>query len=108
MFTCSAVVIMSDGEKASMESAGCTEDAHTFTPPVSSTPAPSEPASSPAPTAPAGETKIVYHIGSQDVPYLVKVAKDVESVTLGDFKAALNRPLANTKFFFKTIDEDIG
>ena len=68
-----------------------------------------EPAASPAPvTVSAAETKVIYHIGSQDVPYLVKVLKDVENVTLGDFKAALNRPLANTKFFFKTIDEDIG
>ncbi|XP_065198914.1 segment polarity protein dishevelled homolog DVL-3-like isoform X2 [Sycon ciliatum] len=61
---------------------------------------------SPAPTV--SETKIVYHIGTQDMPYLVKVAKTVDKVTLLDFKNSLSRPLANTKFFFKTIDEDIG
>ncbi|XP_014675230.1 PREDICTED: segment polarity protein dishevelled homolog DVL-3-like [Priapulus caudatus] len=53
-----------------------------------------------------GETKIIYHIDDEDTPYLVKIPKPADEVTLGDFKAVLNKP--NYKFFFKSMDDDFG
>lgn len=52
------------------------------------------------------DTKIIYHIDDENTPYLVKISKNADKVTLGDFKAALNRP--NYKFFFKSVDADFG
>ncbi|KAF2349888.1 DIX domain [Trinorchestia longiramus] len=52
------------------------------------------------------ETKIIYHIDDEETPYLVKIPKAPEKVTLGDFKNVLNRP--NYKFFFKSMDDDFG
>ncbi|VDD81026.1 unnamed protein product [Mesocestoides corti] len=52
------------------------------------------------------DTKIIYHIDEENTPYLVKLAVNADKVTLGDFKAALNRP--NYKFFFKSVDADFG
>ncbi len=52
------------------------------------------------------DTKIIYHIDDENTPYLVKVSVPAEKVTLGDFKAALNRP--SYKFFFKSVDADFG
>ncbi|KAF0290810.1 Segment polarity protein dishevelled DVL-3 [Amphibalanus amphitrite] len=52
------------------------------------------------------ETKIIYHIDDEETPYLVKINKPPDAVTLGDFKNVLNRP--NFKFFFKSMDDDFG
>jgi len=54
----------------------------------------------------ADETKIIYHIDDEETPYLVKIPKPSDQVTLGDFKNVLNRP--NYKFFFKSMDDDFG
>ncbi|KAK9401450.1 segment polarity protein dishevelled 3 like [Crotalus adamanteus] len=54
----------------------------------------------------AAETKIIYHLDEQETPYLVKLPLPAERVTLGDFKALLNRP--NYKFYFKSMDDDFG
>ncbi|KAF8565876.1 hypothetical protein P879_08968 [Paragonimus westermani] len=52
------------------------------------------------------DAKIIYHVDDEETPYLVKVPVVSGSVTLGDFKNALNRP--NYKFFFKSLDADFG
>ncbi|MCL4123542.1 UNVERIFIED_CONTAM: hypothetical protein GTU68_064126 [Idotea baltica] len=52
------------------------------------------------------ETKIIYHIDEEETPYLVKIPKAPDKVTLGDFKNVLNRP--SYKFFFKSMDADFG
>ena len=52
------------------------------------------------------ETKIVYYIDDQKTPYLIKLSKSADNVTLFDLKAALNRP--NYRYFFKSIDDDFG
>ncbi|XP_015263210.1 PREDICTED: segment polarity protein dishevelled homolog DVL-3 [Gekko japonicus] len=54
----------------------------------------------------SAETKIIYHLDDQETPYLVKLPVPAERVTLGDFKALLNRP--NYKFYFKSMDDDFG
>ena len=54
----------------------------------------------------AEETKIIYHIDGEDTPYLVKIPLPPESVTLADFKAAVNKP--NFKYYFKQMDADFG
>ncbi|XP_066928150.1 segment polarity protein dishevelled homolog DVL-3-like [Clytia hemisphaerica] len=52
------------------------------------------------------ETKIIYHVDDEETPYLVKIPKPPDQVTLGDFKSVINRP--NFKFFFKSMDDDFG
>ncbi|KAK7070976.1 Segment polarity protein dishevelled DVL-3 [Halocaridina rubra] len=52
------------------------------------------------------ETKIIYHIDDEETPYLVKIPKAPDKVTLLDFKNVLNRP--SYKFFFKSMDDDFG
>ena len=52
------------------------------------------------------ETKIIYHIDDEETPYLVKIQKSPQNVTLLDFKNVLNRP--NYKFYFKSMDDDFG
>lgn len=52
------------------------------------------------------ETKIIYHVDDEETPYLVKIPKPPDQVTLGDFKNVINRP--NYKFFFKSMDDDFG
>ncbi|KAB7505728.1 Segment polarity protein dishevelled-like protein DVL-3 [Armadillidium nasatum] len=51
------------------------------------------------------ETKIIYHIDEEETPYLVKIPKAPDKVTLGDFKNVLNRP--SYKFFFKMLLKEI-
>ncbi|VDM34974.1 unnamed protein product [Hydatigera taeniaeformis] len=51
-------------------------------------------------------TRIIYYVDEEDTPYLVKLNAPSDSVTLGDFKLALNKP--NCKYFFKSIDDDFG
>ncbi|KAL5491728.1 hypothetical protein EMCRGX_G017080 [Ephydatia muelleri] len=52
------------------------------------------------------ETKVIYYIDDEETPYLMKVPTAPEKVTLGDFKAQLNR--VYHKFFFKSMDDDFG
>lgn len=52
------------------------------------------------------ETKIIYHIGDEDTPYLIKLSIPPSIVTLKDFKDALQKPLH--KYFFKSMDADFG
>ena len=52
------------------------------------------------------ETKIVYHIGDEQTPYLKTISGSPGSITLGDFKAAINK--TNYKFFFRSIDQEYG
>ncbi|KAK3875515.1 hypothetical protein Pcinc_019613 [Petrolisthes cinctipes] len=58
------------------------------------------------PTPTMEETKIIYHIDDEETPYLVKIPKAPDKVTLSDFKNVLNRP--SYKFFFKSMDDDFG
>jgi len=52
------------------------------------------------------ETKIIYHIGDEDTPYLIKLSIPPDIVTLKDFKDALQKP--NHKYFFRSMDADFG
>lgn len=52
------------------------------------------------------ETKVIYYIDDEETPYLMKIGKSPELVTLGDFKGQLNRTYI--KFFFKSEDDDFG
>jgi segment polarity protein dishevelled len=52
------------------------------------------------------ETKVIYHVDDEETPYLMKIPKPPNEVTLADFKEQLNRPAA--KFFFKSKDEEVG
>lgn len=52
-------------------------------------------------------TKVVYYVGDQDTPYLVKVPVDQANITLGDFKRCIDRK-QNFKYFFQSYDEDYG
>ena len=52
------------------------------------------------------ETKIIYHIGDEDTPYLIKLSIPAKDVTLKDFKDALQKP--SHKYFFKSMDDDFG
>ena len=54
----------------------------------------------------AQDTKIIYHVDDEETPYLVKIPKPSDQVTLGDFKNVIQRP--NYKFFFKSMDDDFG
>nr|BAF62687.1 Dishvelled [Halocynthia roretzi] len=54
----------------------------------------------------AEETKIVYYIGDEKTPYLSKVNIPSGLITLGHFKAAINKP--NYKYFFRSTDADFG
>ena len=52
------------------------------------------------------ETKVIYYIDDEETPYLMKILKSPEKVTLGDFKGQLNKMYQ--KFFFKSVDDDFG
>jgi segment polarity protein dishevelled len=54
------------------------------------------------------ETKVIYHIDEEDTPYLVKIYKPPNQVTLGDFKAGIATHFQRYKFFFKSQDDDFG
>ena len=53
-------------------------------------------------------TKVIYYVGEEDTPYLVKVQVPPGQVRLLDFKSALPQPADGYTFFFKSIDEDVG
>ena len=52
------------------------------------------------------ETKVIYYIDEEETPYMMKIPRSPSVVTLADFKAQLNRTYK--KFFFKSMDDDIG
>lgn len=52
------------------------------------------------------ETKVIYHIDDENVPYLIKLPFSPEKVTLADLKNALSKP--SHKYFFKSMDDDFG
>jgi len=54
----------------------------------------------------ATQTKVVYYIGDENTPYLVKVPVAKEAISLADFKKCINKK--NYKFFFQSYDEDFG
>lgn len=54
------------------------------------------------------ETKVIYHIDEEDTPYLVKLNKAPDQVTLGDLKSVLPAHLGKYKYFFKSKDDDFG
>ena len=69
------------------------------------------------------QTKVVYYVGDENTPYLVKVSLgldedgqyllfiqvpvDQSEITLGDFKRYINIK-QNYKYFFQSFDEDYG
>lgn len=52
------------------------------------------------------ETRVAYYIGNEETPYLSKINLPQGSITLGNFKEAINK--INYKFFFRTKDPDFG
>ena len=52
------------------------------------------------------ETKVIYYVDDEETPYMMKIPLSPTKVKLSDLKGQLNRPFK--KFFFKTIDDDIG
>ncbi len=54
------------------------------------------------------ETKVIYHIDEEETPYLVKLSKPPNEVTLADFKAGIPVHYHKFKFFFKSKDDDFG
>ncbi|KAL5271240.1 hypothetical protein ACHWQZ_G001767 [Mnemiopsis leidyi] len=52
------------------------------------------------------ETKIVYHVGAEDTPYLVCIPIPPEEITLGDFTKEINKG-TGYRYYFKTLLEDI-
>ena len=52
------------------------------------------------------ETKVIYYVDEEETPYLLKLPMSPTKVTLADFKNHLNR--VYKKFFFKSMDDDIG
>lgn len=52
------------------------------------------------------ETKVIYYVDDEETPYMMKIPLSPSKVTLSDLKGQLNRPFK--KFFFKSIDDDIG
>jgi len=55
-----------------------------------------------------GETKVYYYINEDERPYLVKLNKPSNQVTLGDFKSCIPTQYQRYKFFFKSHDADFG
>uniref|UniRef100_A0A8C5E534 DIX domain-containing protein n=2 Tax=Gouania willdenowi TaxID=441366 RepID=A0A8C5E534_GOUWI len=54
----------------------------------------------------AEQTRVIFYLGDQDTPYMLRVNVPAQRVTLADFKHALNKPHA--RFFFKSEDDDFG
>lgn len=52
------------------------------------------------------ETKVIYYIDEEETPYLMKIPVPSSKVTLSDFKLNVKKP--NHKYFFKSMDEDVG
>lgn len=54
------------------------------------------------------ETKIIYYMDDDKMPYLIKLNMLPEKACLRDFKQALNANAKLYKFFFQTIVDDFG
>ena len=56
----------------------------------------------------ADVTKVIYHVEDEETPYMVKIPRAPDVVTLGDLKGVLRRQLQHYKYFFKSKDDDFG
>lgn len=54
------------------------------------------------------ETKIIYYMDDDKMPYLIKLNMAPERAKLKDFKQSLNTNSRNFKYFFQTIVDDFG
>ena len=54
------------------------------------------------------ETKVIYYVDDEETPYMTKIPLSPSKVKLSDLKEQLSRPGPFKKFFFKSIDDDIG
>ena len=54
------------------------------------------------------ETKIIYYMDDDKMPYLIKLNMAPDKACLRDFKQALNANAKLFKFFFQTIVDDFG
>lgn len=54
----------------------------------------------------AEETKVIYYVDDEETPYLMKIPVPSSKVTLSDFKANVKK--SNHKYYFKSMDEDVG
>jgi len=54
----------------------------------------------------ANETKIIYYVDDEQIPYRIRVSVDPHSITLADIKSVLAR--TNCRYFFKSLDSDFG
>lgn len=52
------------------------------------------------------ETKIIYYLDDEPIPYRTRIFVDLQTITLADVKSVLVR--ANCKYFFKSLDADFG
>jgi len=54
----------------------------------------------------ANETKVIYYVDDESIPYRIRIPVDSQTITLADIKSALVR--TNCKYFFKSLDADFG
>jgi len=54
----------------------------------------------------ANETKVIYYVDDEFIPYRIRIPVDSQTITLADIKSALVR--TNCKYFFKSLDADFG
>jgi len=54
----------------------------------------------------ANETKIIYYLDDEPIPYRIRISLDPQAVTLADVKNVLSR--TNCRYFFKSLDADFG
>ena len=54
----------------------------------------------------ANETKVIYYVDDESIPYRIRIPVDLQTITLADIKNALVR--TNCKYFFKSLDADFG
>ena len=54
----------------------------------------------------ANETKIIYYVDDEPIPYRIRISVDPQAITLADIKSVLLR--TNCKYFFKSLDADFG
>jgi len=52
------------------------------------------------------ETRIIYYLDDEPIPYRTRISVDPHTITLADVKSVLVR--ANCKYFFKSLDSDFG
>jgi len=54
----------------------------------------------------AKETKVIYYLDDEPIPYRIRISVDPQIITLADIKSILAR--TNCKYFFKSLDADFG